>query len=73
MKKKPRTVVESIVSFDLQEPLVAKAETKMTRRRRKRPKEKGKKPSGKLRSEGRRNIAKWKKNERRCDRKSGTR
>lgn len=53
--------------------MVAKAETKMTRRRKRRPRERGKKPSGRPRSEGRRNTAKWRRNGRRCDRKSGTR
>lgn len=45
----------------------------MTRRRKRRPRERGKKPSGRPRSEGRRNTAKWRRNGRRCDRKSGTR
>lgn len=45
----------------------------MTRRRRRRPRGRGKKPSGRLRSGGRRNTAKWKRNGRKCDRKSGTR
>lgn len=69
------TAISKRVVFLLfrQEPLVAKAETKMTRRRKRRPRERGKKPSGRLRSEGRRNTAKWKRNGRRCDRKSGTR
>ena len=53
--------------------MVAKAETKMTRRKKRRPREKGKKPSGRLRNEGRRSIAKWKRTERRYGRKSGTR
>lgn len=52
---------------------MAKAETKMTRRRKRKPREKGKKPSGRLRSEERRSTVKWKRNERRCDKKSGTR
>lgn len=46
---------------------------KMIRKRRRRPRERGKKPSGKLRRDERRSIAKWKRNGRRCDKRSGTR
>lgn len=45
----------------------------MTRRRRKRPRGSGRRPSGRPRSGGRRNTVKWKRNERRCDRRSETR
>jgi len=45
----------------------------MTRRRRKRPRGRGRRLSGKPRNEGRKNTVKWKRNERRCDRRSETR
>lgn len=44
-----------------------------TRRRRKRPRERGRRPLGKLRNEGRKSTARWRKNGRRCDRRSETR
>jgi len=45
----------------------------MTRRRKKKPREKGRKLLERPRSEERRNIVKWKKNGRRCDKRSETR
>lgn len=42
----------------------------MTRRRKRKPRERGRRPLGRLRSEERRNIAKWRKNERRCGKRS---
>lgn len=45
----------------------------MTRRRKKKPRERGRRLLGRLRSEERKNIARWKKNGRRCDKRSETR
>lgn len=42
----------------------------MTRKKRRRPKESGWKQSGKLKNEGRKSIEKWKKKEKKCDKKS---
>jgi len=42
----------------------------MIRRKKRRPKERGKRLLGKPRNEERKNTAKWKKNERRCGKRS---
>jgi len=42
----------------------------MIRRKKRRPKERGRRLLERLKSEERKNTAKWKKNERRCDKRS---
>lgn len=45
----------------------------MTRRRKRKPRERGRRLLGRPRSEERKNTVKWKKNGRRCDKRSETR
>lgn len=42
----------------------------MTRKKKRRPKESGWKPLGKLKKEGRKNTERWKRSEKKCDKKS---